>query len=778
MKKVLHFAFIVLCIAFALNECSGAIISEIKIEGNSLSSDRLIFKNIRSRVGSELKTIILNEDIKRLNELGRFSKIEVKEEIVGDKVQIIFFVKEKPIIKKRTFTGNKRLKVSIFDENLIGNIGSRYDKNIALSDESKIKQAYKDEGYLFSKVRHTKKFIDENNQFIHINYEITENHELKIAAVTFKGNHRIESAELQKIMQTKVDRLFGKGVYDSEKFSSDLSNLQLYYKTQGYLDAVVKQGKSYFSKDKNWLYINIDVDEGSLYVIDKINLNGNQIVDNNTLFSKISAKIGIPYSEKVKWQIENELDSYYGEIGRVFTRVRVDAIIDSNNSHILIEIDINEGQQLFLEGIVITGNTKTKEVVIRRELTFYPKDRLDTKLIRESERNLLNLGFFETAKISLKPGSSDRFASAVVHVTEKQTGSINFALGFSSLESVFGQIKYVQRNFDWRDRSAGPFSFFTGDGFLGDGQNLEATIKTGSENRQFRIDFSEPWVFNRKIRMGFGLFHTESDIADDFEEKRNGLYTRVGKEFAKNFEGYLTYNFSKINISDIQTNVSPAIKEQEGKNTVSSLVNDWVYDSRDNRFFPTEGMYLKTSFSIAGSYLGGNQDFYKSEFEVKNYKKMFEFGSGKNIHVLSSRLRIGYSDKYADSTSVPIFERFFVGGLGSVRGFENRSLGPIEIHNGERFEIGGNFLSVFNLEYNIPISEETFRAVIFYDQGNAFRSISNFSFDELRSSVGIGLRIQLDVLGPTPISLDFAKPISSKVGDELESFSFNFGNFF
>lgn len=775
---MLHFALIVLCCTLVLNESFGAVISAIKIEGNSLSSDRLIFKNIRSRIGSELKAIILNEDIKRLNELGRFSKIEVKEIISNDQVQIVFLVEEKPIIKKRTFTGNNKLKVSIFDENLIGEIDTRYDKSIALSDESKIKQAYKDEGYLFSKVKHTKRYIDKNNQFIHINYDIIENSELKIAAVTFKGNNRIQSSELQKIMQTKVDRLFGKGVYDSEKFSSDLANLQLYYKTQGYLDAVVKQGKSFFSEDKKWLYLNIEVEEGPLYVIDKIVINGNQIVTDQTLFLKISAKVGTPYSEKVKWQVENELDSYYGEIGRVFTRIRVDAVIDSNNSHILITIDIVEGQQLFLEGIVITGNTKTKEVVIRRELTFYPEDRLDTKLIRESERNLLNLGFFETAKISLKPGSSDRFASAVVHVTEKQTGSINFALGFSSLESVFGQIKYIQRNFDWRDRSGGPLSFFSGDGFLGDGQNLEATIKTGSENRQFKIDFSEPWVFNRKIRMGFGLFHTESEIADDFEERRNGLYTRIGKEFAKNLEGFLTYNFSKINISDIQTNVSPAIKEQEGKNTVSSIVNDWIYDSRDNRFFTTEGMYLKTSLSVAGSLLGGNQDFYKSEFEVKNYKKMFEFGAGKNIHVLSSRFRFGYTEKYGKSSTVPIFERFFVGGLGSVRGFEDRSLGPIEIHNGERFEIGGNFLSMFNLEYNIPISEKTFRAVIFYDQGNAFRSVSDFSFDELRSSVGLGLRIQLDMLGPTPISLDFAKPISSKPGDELESFSFNFGNFF
>ena len=783
MKKVLHIAWIALvCGAFLSNYLSAAEISEIKIKGNSLSSDRLIFKNIRSRVGTELKPIILNEDIKRLNELGRFSKIEVKEEIDwvngGNKVKIIFIVEEKPIIKERTFSGSKKLKVSIYEDKLVGDIGSRYDKNVVMSDQQKIEQAYRDEGFLFSKVKHSTKFIDTNNQFVQINYEISENSKLKIADIRFTGNERIESSVLKKIMETKVDRLIGSGVYDAEKFAADLDNLELYYKTQGYLDATVKHGKSYFSKDKKWLYLNVEIEEGNLYVIDQIVFNGNSVVSDETLLSRISSKIGTPYSARVKWEVETELDAYYGEIGRVFTNVRVDAIIDSSNSHIVIKIDIAEGEIIHLEDIIILGNAKTKEVVIRRELTFYPKDRLDTTLINESKRNLINLGFFETVDILYKPGSDQRHAVVHVKVTEKQTGSINFALGFSSLESIFGQVKYVQRNFDWRDTDAGPLGFFNGEGFLGDGQNLQLAINTGSRSRRFTLDFNEPWIFNRKIRFGYGMFHTESDIAEDFEEKRSGFYLRVGKEFMKDLEGFITYNFARVSISDLDFNVSPAIREQEGKNSVSSIVNEWIYDSRDNRFFPTTGYYVKSSIAVAGRFLSGTQDFYKTEFEIKKFQKMFEFGSGKNMHVLSSRLRLGYANNYADSSSVPIFERFFAGGLGSVRGFENRSLSPIEFSNGERFEIGGNFLSVLNLEYNIPISEKTFRAVVFYDQGNAYDSVSNFSFETLRSSVGVGLRIQLDALGPMPISLDLAKPIIKKSGDQLESFSFNFGNFF
>lgn len=233
---------------------------------------------------------------------------------------------------------------------------------------------------------------------------------------------------------------------------------------------------------------------------------------------------------------------------------------------------------------------------------------------------------------------------------------------------------------------------FNGQGFIGDGQNLQLSINTGTRSRRFTIDFNEPWVFDRKIRFGYGLFRTESEISDDFDESRQGGYLRLGKEFKKDLEGYLTYSLSNIKISDIASYVSPAIREQEGKNTVSSLENFWLYDSRDNRFFPTYGWYLKPSLMVAGGPLGGTQDFIKTDFDVRTYKSVFKFGHNSH-HVVSSRLRLGYVKEYGDTSDVPIFERFFAGGLGSVRGFENRSLGP---KVGD-FEIGGNFLTVLNL---------------------------------------------------------------------------------
>ena len=412
-------------------------------------------------------------------------------------------------------------------------------------------------------------------------------------------------------------------------------------------------------------------------------------------------------------------------------------------------------------------------MVIRRELEFYPGERINTLLVDSSKRNLGNLGFFSRNDIDIVPSESPDKASVVVRVTEKETGSINFALGFSSVESIFGQVKYSQRNFDWRDRERGLGSFFTGDGYIGDGENLSVTLNTGTETRRYNVDFSEPWVFNRKIRFGFGVYHTESSLASDYDETSNGLYLRVGKEFMKDLEGALTYTIRSNEISDVDSSASQAIKDEVGMSTVSSVKNDWEYDGRDNRFFPTKGWYLHPAFTIAGSILGGNQDFYKIEMEVKNHQLVYDFGDEKE-HILNHRFKLGYVEHYGRSDRVAIFERFFAGGMGTVRGFANRSLGPKV--GGD--EVGGKFLAVYNLEYSMPINGRNIRTVIFSDTGNVYSNIGAFSASDLRTSLGFGLRLIIPPLGPTPLALDFAKPIRQQDGDEKETFSFNFGNFF
>jgi outer membrane protein insertion porin family len=238
-------------------------------------------------------------------------------------------------------------------------------------------------------------------------------------------------------------------------------------------------------------------------------------------------------------------------------------------------------------------------------------------------------------------------------------------------------------------------------------------------------------------------------------------------------DGFLTYTLNQNKIDNMDASMSQAYKDQQGTTLVSSLNNYWVYEGRDNRIFTTDGWFVRPSVTLAGGPLGGDQSFYKFEFEAKHYHMVFDFGDQKE-HVLSHRLKLGYVDHFGDSDEVSIFQHFYAGGMGSVRGFENGSLGPRD----GGFEIGGRFQTVYNLEYSIPINQRSIRGIMFWDTGNVFSGITQFKAKELRSSVGFGLRLQIPALGQMPLALDFAKPIRSQDGDDEEVFSFNFGNFF
>jgi outer membrane protein insertion porin family len=749
-------------------------VRELKIEGNSLSGDRVFFRNLRTRAGEEYSPLILNEDIKRLYELGRFEKIEVKETVIDEKsVDLLIVVKEKVKLRELRYEGFKDLATSSFEEKMRSTKGGRFDDATVKADLASIRRAYRENGHLFADVEYRVDPVSGENDTVDLVFIATEHREVRIGDIVFDGNDHMPKSQLRKAMETGIDRLFGKGVYDAEVFSLDLKKMESYYRSIGYLDAKVTEGKSYFSENKEWLYLHVKVEEGSLYVIDSIEISGNKVIPTDELYSKLVTREGAPYTDYVRLDIADRIEKAYGEIGRVFTVARLSVEMSERQPHVHLKVAIEEGEEVYLEKILVEGNNKTRDVVIRRELEFYPGERINTLLVDRSKRNLGNLGFFSKNDVDIVPGETRDKASVIVRVTEKETGSINFALGFSSVESIFGQVKYTQRNFDWRDRERGLGSFFTGDGYIGDGQNLSVSINTGSESRRYNVDFSEPWVFNRKIRFGFGAYHTESSLAYDYDETSDGLYTRIGKEFARDLEGSLTYTIRQNEISNVASSVSQAIKDEVGVSTVSSIRNDWEYEGRDNRFFPTKGWYWHPALTVAGSWLGGSEDFYKIELESKNHQLVFDFGDEKE-HVLSHRLKLAMVENYGSSKRVAIFERFFAGGMGTVRGFANRSLGPRS--NGD--EVGGKFLAVYNLEYSVPINERMIRGVFFSDTGNVYKSIGSFSTSELRSSLGFGLRIQIPALGPMPLALDFAKPIRQQDGDEKETFSFNFGNFF
>lgn len=722
-------------------------------------------------MGEEYRPVVLNEDVKRLYSLGLFDRIDVSESYKDNGIHLTLQVIEKPVLMEISYEGQKKIKVSRFDDELRSLVGARYDEALAKADVLTIERSYRDAGHLFVEV--SKRLEKVSKTQVRLVFVVQENFNVKVGDIEFVGNESLPKRRLKKVMETKVDRFLSKGVFDEGVYELDLKKLASYYRSLGFLDAKISAGKSYFSEDRRWLYLKVIIEEGPLYVIDDIVFRGNAILTSAELKKRMPVKPGQPFTDLARLKLATHVEKKYGEIGRVYSTARVRANHDPKFPHVSIDVEVRESEEVYVESVDVEGNYKTRDVVIRREMEFYPGEMINSELIDRSRRNLTNLGFFSRNDIDIVPGSKPHLAKMVIRVEEKETGSINFGLGFSNIESITAQVKYTQRNFDWRDRKEGAGGFFSGRGYIGDAQTLSVSINTGTQSRRFNIDFNEPWVFNRKIRFGFGIYHTESSIADDYDEKQEGFYLRVGKEFIRDLEGYLTYSFREHEISDVHPAVSAVIRNEEGTRLVSSLNNNWVYEGRDNRFFPTEGWFLNPSLTVAGSLLGGDQDFFKFEFEAKSHWLIFDFDD-MNQHTLNFRTKWGLVNPYGDSSDVAIFEKFFAGGLGSVRGFANRSLSPKV--NGD--EVGGKFLSVANLEYSVPINERAIRGIFFYDVGNSYEDLEDYSFDELRISVGVGLRLKIPALGEMPLSLDFAKPIRRHSADETETFSFNFGNYF
>lgn len=750
-------------------------VGHLNIEGNSLTSERFIRKNIRTREGMEFHETILNEDLRRLYALGRFDKVSFQRNEKDDLIDITIVVEEKPIVDKIVFEGNKRLKDNELLEKVRILEQERYDRGMARRDADELVQLYIDRGFLTAQAKHEVRPVKDIRDRVELVFRITEGLRALVGGIEFVGAPHVSRYDLSRVMETKVDGLFSSAYYDPGKFRGDLERLEAYLRSIGYLDAKVKPGKSRFSENGKWLYLQIEIEEGRLYLIDKITIKGNEVYSVEEILHEIPVKVGMPYSEQNKSRLEYMIGRMYGRVGRIFTHVNATPTLNMNKAHVQLDVEVSESEEVFVENVFIRGNDKTRDVVIRRELLLFPLERANTDLIERSERNLLNLGFFKTVRITPEVGSQRHLANIRIVVEEQPTGNFNVAFGFSSIESFFLMFKYRQKNFDWRDRRGGLIALLLGQGYVGDGQELILEVNTGVKTRKYQLDFQEPWVFNRKVHLGYGFFHTESEVAN-YDEKRDGVKVRVGREFIPDLGGYLTMNYQRIEISDIDNSVSPAIKDEEGINDVVSLINEWVYESRDNRFRPTMGWNHRAGLALAGGPFGGDKDFYKLTYNAITHKKVFTMENGGN-HVLNWKLSTGYAHAYGDTEKVPIYERFSCGGYRTVRGFPYRSLGPRDERD-PSFEIGGELLLAFTGEYEFPVTEDVIRGVFFYDQGYSWNGLDDFNYNDTRSSAGFGMRISVPALGQVPIMLDFAFPVRKKHGDETETFTLNFGGFF
>ncbi|ODS30919.1 MAG: outer membrane protein [Candidatus Scalindua rubra] len=752
------------------NEAGKIIIKKIEFKGNRRISSSTIKAAIKTREGDIYEAQAISQDVDAIWLLGFFDNIEVEVEPYEDGIKIIFLVLERPVIKDIIFAGNTKVKTKKLRDVVELRKGDYLKHYLLKLGEDKIREIYQKKRYHFVDIRTEEK---KTNGYVDIIFNINEGPKVYIKEIDFVGNRAFSDKRLSKIISTKkrkFPRFIFPGKFEKGKFNEDIERLKGFYLGGGWLDVDVKW-KGQYSPDKSKMFLNVLIDEGERYYVDTITIKGNKLFTNTEIRNMLEVKEGDAHLPESLQKDTQNIQLAYGRQGHINARVKVDSSYKQVEPKIDITYDIQENERFFIEKVIISGNDKTKDTVIRRELLFFPGERLDTEKVRISEERLTGTGFFDAesgtpTNISYEPGTKHNTKNVLVNVKEGRTGILRFGGGFGANAGLFGDISYSDKNVDIFDFPKDWKDLITGNAFRGAGHIVTLRFSPGFQRTEGLISFQNPSVYDTGYSFGFSanIFRRSRE---DFDEERKGAKINVGKEVLRGLRLGLTPNYEVIGVQNVDGNSPQIVKDIEGSSSKLSMELSALLDRRDSRFFTTKGYQISAAVEVSGL----DVDIVKFITRGKKYHTIFDFPNwGK--HVLSYGGTFGIVESTTDE-SVPIFERLFAGGSSSIRGFSFRGVGPVDPVFKEH--IGGKVLIIGTTEYTLPVYSNMVRSAFFIDAGKADTDVNDINFNNLRASLGFGFRVRVPFLGNSVVSIDFGFPFIRKDEDDEQTITFNFG---
>lgn len=717
----------------------------IDVVGNQRIEEDAIKRAIRIREGEAFLPKTLSEDLKSIYNMGYFDDIQIKsEDAPGGKI-IIFEVKEKPTIRRIKSSGNRIFDDEEISEALSIKRGSILNIFMVNSNIKRIESMYKEKNYHNVNVSYEVLPL-ENNQ-ADLSFIIEEGKKVRIKEIKFVGNEAFSEGDLKKIMKTSEKGFWSwitsSGELNTENLNQDASLLIAHYQNSGYIDAKVGNPEVVYEED--WIYITIKVDEGKRYKVGEVSMTGDLILPEEDFMGSLKISQQEYYSREVVRGDVLRLTDIYSDEGYAYADVA--PLIDKNEEDLKVNItyEVAKGQQVRFEKILISGNTKTRDKVIRRELTVVEDGLYSGRKLKRSVANLSRLDYFEDIKVDTAKGSSDDKMILKLDVTEKPTGMFSFGGGYSSTENIFVMASIAQRN------------------LFGRGQILQLRGELGSETTRYTLSFTEPWLFDIPLSAGFDLYNWDRDY-DTYTKNAVGGVVRFGYPVWDYLRAYLSYRYDISDVSDITEDASRDVKELEGENITSSVMTTLRYDSRDRIFNPSRGGFHEVSLEYAG--LGGDIGFTKVVGELGQYVPLFWQTVGR------LRARGGYVTE-SSGKLLPDYEKFYLGGIETIRGFDWRD---ISLFDEDGAEIGGEKFVQFNAEYIFPLIQKAgMVGVIFYDTGNVFAESDNIDLGNLRQSAGAGVR-WYSPLGP--IRIEYGYKLDREEGEDAGKWEFAMGSAF
>lgn len=741
------------------------IVTALDIRGNKTIATSLVLSKIKLRVSQAYSANIVRDDIKRLYSTGYFADIKVDLDDFADGVKVIFSLKEKPLIEKVTFSGLR----SISREKTRGIIntkeGQYLDYPKLYQDIKEIKILHEKKGFANVGVDY-KVNLNESQEKAEVAFIINEGKIIRVRKITILGAVSFKEKRILKLMKTKKKGFLSAGLLKEDMLEEDIQRITSFYKSKGFIDIKVDKAVERDTAGGS-IYITITIDEGKQYRVGSIQMKGNKIATTEELEKENKLLAGDIYTEEGMRDNAAGIQSYYFEKGYIFAKIDISTSLNPDTGEVDITYNIAEDELAYVNRVEIRGNIKTKDKVIRRELRINPGEQFDGKKLKRSRERLDNLGFFEEVNFDMADTGQARKKDLIVEVKEAKTGEFSFGGGYSSVDQLVGFVEIAQKNFDFKN-----FNTFTGGG-----QDLRLKAQLGSVSSSFELSFTEPWIFDYPLSFGFDAYNTghkrESNVGYGYDETRTGGDLRLGKELNEFLRAGLFYRIENVDIGDIPSDATNDLKQEEGANIISSLGMSLTRDSRDNIFSPTKGTVLSGSAEVAGGPFAGDKDFFRlSGYGIYDLP-VFRVGRparGENprYSVLEFRARAGIVGEFDNSDYVPIYERFYLGGSNSVRGYNERKIGPLDTVTDD--PLGGEAMLLGNIEYTYPLID-FIKGAVFYDIGNVWAGSGDIGNGGFKAGAGLGIRIKTPI---GPVKLDYGYPLNDEPGEDTKSGKFHF----
>lgn len=734
-------------------------ILEVTIEGNQrVSTDRIVAR-MRLKAGSDFSRDQADEDLKRIWALGSFDNVIIEPIQVPAGIKLRVRVFERPVMERVEFIGNIHFSSDKLMRETLLAPGDLINRHLIIVAADKIEELYSKAGYFSASVVLDDRALDTERV---ARFTIVEGPRLRIKQIRFVGNASVGTAKLGRMMVTKRYKwILSPGVYRPEALEEDLTRIAAYYRQQGFLDVKVSR-KLAFNDPKTRVTITIIVEEGLRYHLRSVAFEGVKRFSRAYLAKQLSLQPTEPYSVD---RLRNDLkiiSETYGEVGFINAVVEPQIDFAAQPGTLDITFKIDEGKPIRIGVIRIVGNRVTQDKVIRRELLFFPEQNFNVKNIRLTERRLLETGLFDREKgvhITSLPTPDPLVRDILVTITETETARVFFGAGVSSDLGLLGSLGYTERNFDLFDWPENSREFWRGEAFKGAGQTLRIILEPGTELQRYHINFVEPYLLDRDLSLSLSAYFETWD-REIYDEIHGGVRGSIGKRLSKHWRGTIDVRLESIDIADVSLIAPTDVTSVKGASFLSSVGLTVERDMRDSRSAPSTGTYFTASLEQAGV-LGGDYTFSKLVLDGRKYWTVMEdVARGKSVLAVRGQLGVMSDD-------APIFERFYAGGHGSIRGFEYRGAGPHKA--GE--PVGGDFMLLASGEYSFPIYAKTLKGFVFLDTG----TVGSSGAADLRAAIGFGIRFQLPIFGYVPFDLAFGLPIASVTGDDEQIFSFTIG---